>query len=108
VVARHHHNFRLRQRGTQPRELEVGVQDGGVGRTHLVEHVTRDQHDVRRELDHLVQRARERLRDVRFALVDAARSQPLILAVAKVEVGEVDEAQSERGESALTGCPRES
>jgi len=59
-----------------------------------MEHVSRDEHDLGRELDDLVDRARERLRDVRFALIDPARSQPLILAVAEVEVGEVDEAQT--------------
>ena len=43
--------------------------------------------------------ARERLRDVRLALIDPARSQPLILAVAEMQVGEVDEAQSRAGSS---------
>jgi hypothetical protein len=62
-----------------------------------VEHVPADEHDVRRQLDDLVQRARERLGDVGLALVDPARSEPLILAVAEVEVGEVDEAQAKRG-----------
>jgi len=77
--------------------------------------VARQQHDVRRQLDHLVQRARERLRDVVLALVDAARSQPLILAEAQVEVGEVNEAQGSSGREAgrqmskrvLTGCADE-
>jgi hypothetical protein len=58
-----------------------------------VEHVAGDEGDVRSQLDDLVDRARERLRDVRLALIDAARSQPLILAVSQVQVGEVDEAQ---------------
>ena len=31
---------------------------------------------------------------VRFALIDPARSLPLVLAVAEVRIGEVDEAQS--------------
>jgi selenophosphate synthase len=59
-----------------------------------MEDVAADQHHLRRQLDHLVQRARERLRDIRLALIDPARSQPLILAVAKVDVGEVNEAQT--------------
>jgi hypothetical protein len=36
----------------------------------------------------------ERLRDIGLTLIDPARSQPLILAEAKVEIGKVDEAQS--------------
>ena len=59
----------------------------------------------------LVDRARERLRDVGFALVDAARSQPLILAEAEVQVGEVDEAQDVGGcggrRRGLTSCAAE-
>jgi hypothetical protein len=69
------------------------VEDGGVGGAHLVKDVAADEHHVRRQLDDLVQRARERLRHVRLALVDAARSQPLVLAESQVQVGEVDEAQ---------------
>jgi hypothetical protein len=77
-----------------------------------VKHVPCDEHDVGRELDDLVDRARERLRNVRLALIDAARSQPLILAVSQVQVGEVDEAQKLGGpgsggaRSALSGCAR--
>jgi hypothetical protein len=58
-----------------------------------MEHVARDEYDFGRELDDLVDRARERLRDVRLTLIDSARSQPLILAVSQVQIGEVDEAQ---------------
>jgi len=54
----------------------------------------------------------ERLRDIGLALIDPTRSQPLILAEAKVEIGEVDEAQScftpegpaKRRKKALTVC----
>jgi hypothetical protein len=46
---------------------------------------------------------RERLRHVRFALIDPARSQPLILAEAKMEIGEMDEAQSVFSPEELTG-----
>jgi hypothetical protein len=77
-----------------------------------VEHVARDEHELRSQLDRAIDRARERLRHVRLALIDAARSQPLILAVAEVQVGEMDEAQMregrgrQRGRSALSGCAR--
>jgi hypothetical protein len=71
-----------------------------------MEHVAADQDHLRRQLDHLVQRARERLRDVRLALIDPARSQPLILAVAKMNVGEVNEAQTTRVGKVLSDCAR--
>jgi len=37
------------------------------------------------------------LRDVRFTLIDAARSQPLILAESEVQIREMDESQGGRG-----------
>jgi hypothetical protein len=69
-----------------------------------MEHVAADDHQLRRELDDLVQRARERQRDVGLTLIDPAWSQPLILAVAQVEVGEVNEAQAKRDGDGLTNC----
>jgi hypothetical protein len=58
-----------------------------------MKHVATDEHQLRRKLDHLVDRMGERLRDIGLTLIDPARSQPLILAEAKVEIGKVDEAQ---------------
>jgi hypothetical protein len=55
--------------------------------------VAADQHDVWRNLDHFIESTRERQCHVRFALIDPTRSLPLILAVAEMEVGEMDEAQ---------------
>jgi hypothetical protein len=66
-----------------------------------VKHVARDEHEVRRKLDRLVDRARERLRDISLSLIDAARSQPLILAETQVQIGEVNEAQGVSGEGGL-------
>ncbi len=63
-----------------------------------MKHVPANEHDVRRQLDSLVDRPRERLRDVRFPLIDAARSQPLILAETEVQIGKMDEAQDVSGE----------
>jgi hypothetical protein len=76
-----------------------------------MEHVAGDEHDLGRELDGLVDRPREGLRDVRLALVDPTRSQPLILAVSEVQIGEVDEAQKLGGLGrlvlgALSDCAR--
>ena len=78
----------------QPRELQERVQIAVfVGRT-VWNTSPRDEHDVGRELDHPVDRARNDVRDVRLALIDAARSQPLVLPEAEVQVGEVDEAHA--------------
>jgi hypothetical protein len=76
-----------------------------------VEHVAGDEHDLGRELDGLVDRPREGLGDVRLALIDPTRSQPLILAVSEVQIGEVDEAQKLGGLGrvvlgALSDCAR--
>jgi hypothetical protein len=76
-----------------------------------VEHVASDEHDLGRELDRLVDRPREGLGDVRLALIDPTRSQPLILAVSEVQIGEVDEAQKLGGLGrlvlgALSDCAR--
>jgi hypothetical protein len=76
-----------------------------------MEHVAGDEHDLGRELDDLVDRTRERQRNVRFALIDPTRSQPLILAVSQVQIGEVDEAQKLGGLGrvvlgALSDCAR--
>jgi hypothetical protein len=104
VIAGDHHDLGLRQRGAQARELHVGVNDRAVRGAHLVKHISAHQHHRRRELDHLVDRAGERLRDVRLPLIDATRSQPLILAESEMQVGEVDEAQMLPGEG--EGAPR--
>ena len=101
VVAGDHHDHDVRQRGTKPRKLHVRVNDGAVRRAHLVEHVPRNEHEIRRKLDGLVDRSRKRLRDVGLSLIDAARSQPLILAEAEVQIGEVNEAQGVSGEGEL-------
>ena len=103
VVPRDHHDLGVRQRGAQTGELQIRVQDRRVGGAHLMEDVAADQHEVGSEHDHLVQGARERLRHVRLALVDTARRQPLILAVAQVDVGQVYEAQSSRGRGGKPG-----
>jgi hypothetical protein len=76
-----------------------------------VEHVAGDEHHLGRELDDLVDRPRERLRHVGLALIDPTRSQPLILAVSEVQIGEVDEAQKLGGLGrvvlgALSDCAR--
>ena len=63
-----------------------------------MEHISANEHDVRRERDDLVDRPRERLRDVRLPLIDAARRQSLVLAEPQVQIGEMNEAQGVSGE----------
>ncbi len=58
-----------------------------------MEHIAGDQHHIGRDGDRLLDRAVERPRYIRLALVDAARSHPLILAVTEVEIREVYETQ---------------
>src|SRR5207302_303001 len=94
VVAGDEHDATLRQRPLETRKVDECVQDRGVARPNGVEHVAGDDDDLRRELDHSIDRQLERSRDIRFPLVDAAGSQSLVLSEAEVEVGEVDEAQA--------------
>jgi hypothetical protein len=109
VVTSDHHDLGARQRRAKARKLCVRVQDGRVRRPDLMEDVSTDEDDVRLELDDLVERALERLRYVVLALIDAARSDPLVLAVSEMQVGEMDEAQRIDGEKSgprteLTSC----
>jgi hypothetical protein len=94
VVAGDHHDARGREREPQPGELLERVQDGRVARAHRVEHVAGDHHEVGAQGDGLVDRPRERARDVGLALVHARGGQALVLAEAEVQVGEVDEAHA--------------
>ena len=102
VVARHQHELRIRQRGAQSRELDVCVHDRCIGRANLMKNVAADDDDVGRELDHRVERALERQRDVGFALIDSTRSQPLVLAESQMEIGEVNESQGAGGRGQTT------
>ena len=69
-----------------------------------MEDVAADEHDFGRELDDLVNGARKRQRNVRLALIDSARSYPLVLAVAEMQVGKMDEAQVRRSRD---GCGKD-
>ena len=66
-----------------------------------MKHIAGDEDDIGRKLDRLVDCSRERLGDVGLSLIDAARSQPLILAEAEVQIGEVNESQGVSGEGEL-------
>jgi hypothetical protein len=70
-----------------------------------MKHIACDEHDIRRQFDGPVDRSRERLCDVSLSLIDAARSQPLVLAESEMQIGEVNEAQGVSGEGELRRLP---
>jgi hypothetical protein len=93
VIAGDHHDLGVRQRVPKHAELLVGLDDRGVRWANLMENVARNHDEFRRDLDYLGDRAPERLRHVELALIDAARSDPLVLAVTEVEIREMNETQ---------------
>jgi hypothetical protein len=52
-----------------------------------VEYIARDGHDIRPQRDDAIDRAAERMSDIRFALIDPGRRQPMVLTEAEMEVG---------------------
>jgi hypothetical protein len=91
VIPGDHDHHCVGQRRPEPRELLEGVDDRGVHRANRVEHIAGDDHDVRTQRDDAIHRAAERVRDVRFALVDPGGRQPVVLPEAQMEVSEVYE-----------------
>jgi NAD/NADP transhydrogenase beta subunit len=71
-----------------------------------VEHVAREQHQVGPLGEQIVHRPAKGVRDVRLALVPAARRLPLVLAEAEVQVGEVGDAQGLQGSSSVRSVSR--
>jgi hypothetical protein len=59
-----------------------------------VEHVARDDDDVRTQRDDAIDGAPEGERDVRFTLIDSGGRQAMVLPEAEVEVGQVNEAHA--------------
>ena len=72
------------------------VEDGGIARADGVKHVAGDEHQLRLELDHPVDDAPQRSRDIRLALVDPRGSLPLVLSEAEVYVREVNQSHRVR------------
>ena len=91
VVAGHHDDDRVGQCFAEPCELLEGVQNRRIGRTDVVEDVAGEEHQVRRERNRRLDRPPESVGDIRFALIDPARCQPLILPVAQVDIGEMNQ-----------------
>ena len=97
VVARDENDRRLRQRADQPVELQERVEDRLVRRADGVKDVARHDDELGPQLDHPIDHQTERRGDVGFALVDPGGRQPLILPVAEVQVGEVNQAHAAGG-----------
>ena len=91
VVSRYHHDCGVRKHRHEPRELLECVQYRRIGRADGVEHVARYEHEIRTQLDHLVDDALHRARDIRLTLVDASGGLPLILPEAEMYVRDVNE-----------------
>ena len=68
----------------ESRELREGVDDRRVHRAHGVKHVAGDHDDVGRERDHAIDGASERVRHVRFALIDSGWREPMVLPEAQM------------------------
>ena len=94
VVAGDEHDRGIGQRATQPRELHERVQDRLIRRPNGVKHVAGDDDDVGRSSMIAIDGRAKGRGDVGFPLVDPAGSQPLILPVAEMQVGEMDQAHA--------------
>jgi hypothetical protein len=62
--------------------LEEGVQDRRIGGAHRVEDIPGDEHQIGPQLDHYVDYATQRRRDIRLTLVDPGGRLSLVLSEA--------------------------
>jgi hypothetical protein len=70
------------------------VQDRLIRRTNCVKDVARHDHDVGRELDDLVDGRAKGRGNIGLPLIDPAGSEPLILPVTEMQVGEMNQAHA--------------
>ena len=96
VVAGDHYHGRIGQHLHQSRELVKRVQNRRIAGANGVKYVSRDEHQVGLQLDHLVDDAAQRDRDIRLTLVDARGCLPLILSEAEMYVREVNQSHRVR------------
>src|SRR6266516_4837756 len=96
MVAGDHHNRCMRQHLHEPRELKEGVQYRRVGRSDSMKDVASDQHQIGLQLDHDVDDATQRARDIRLTLVDPGGCLSLVLSEAEVYVREVNQSHRVR------------
>jgi len=91
VVTRDQDDGGIRQRLAQALKLTEGKNDGGVGGADRVKKVSRDHHHIGSSPDHPIDGGAERLGDIGFPLIDAARGLPVVLPDAKMRIGDVGE-----------------
>ena len=84
MIAGDHHDDGVGERGGEARELRERVDDRGIHRAHRVKHVACNDDDVGRDRDHAVDGATERVRYVRFALIDSGWREPMVLPEAQM------------------------
>jgi hypothetical protein len=107
VIAGDHDHRRVGERGAKPGQFAEREQDHRVGGAHLMKDIAGDQDQVGGGLNDGVDGMPGGPRDVGLALVVTRRAQPLVLAEAKVEVGEVGDAHGGKvGERRTGGRPR--
>jgi len=82
VVACHEDHDRIGQLAHETIELQERVQNRLVRRPYAMKNVSRHDDDIRPERDDAVDGRAKSRRDVRFPLIDAAGSEPLVLSVA--------------------------
>ena len=68
----------------------------GIGRPDVVEDVAGQEHQIGSQRNRRLDRPTECEGDIRFALIDPARCQPLILPVAQVEIREMNQPHRHR------------
>jgi len=78
----------------QSAELHERMEDRLVWRPHGVKDVAGDDDQVWVERDDAINSRAKRRGDVRLPLIDPAGSEPLILPVTKVKIGEMDQAHA--------------
>ena len=102
VISSDHHDGGVGEHRHEPRELVECVQYRGIGGTNRVKHVAGDEHEIRAQLDHLVDDALHRSRDIRLTLVDARGCLTVVLPEAEMHVRDVNE--SHRARITLIHC----
>ena len=90
---------RTGNRGAKSRQFAEREQDHRVRWSDLMKHVAGDENDVGRKRDDGIDRVPGGPCDIGLALVVSCRAQPLVLAEAEVEVGEVGDAHVTVSES---------
>src|SRR5882672_9737829 len=101
MVAGDHDDGRIRQARPHALHLLEEEENRRIRRPDRVEDVPREHDQIGALLEQVVDRAAERLGDVRLALIPAARRLPVELAESQVQVGEVRELHGQYGSSEI-------